>query len=214
MLVNCAVTIATGEKLVDMPVEAIQKEIGTNVLGNFYTIKEFLPDMLRLERGHIVTVSSALGFCGPARLSNSHHLKSFSGADWGGGYATSKAALLSLHESITAELGLSSPVKTTLVVAGQMYTPLFYGVHTPSTFLAPIVEPLDVARQIVSAVEERRAGEIYAPWYAGWMWGLRGIPVSLAWFVRWLGGVDGAMDRWGGPDRCAVDESTMMNGIH
>jgi NAD(P)-dependent dehydrogenase (short-subunit alcohol dehydrogenase family) len=69
--VNCAATIALGEKLVDTPVEAIQKEIGTNVLGNFYTIKEFLPDMLRMERGHIVTVSSALGFCGPARLSNS-----------------------------------------------------------------------------------------------------------------------------------------------
>jgi short-subunit dehydrogenase len=70
VLVNCAATIAAGEKLVDTPVEAIQKEIGTNVLGNFYTIKEFLPDMLRMERGHIVTVSSALGFCGPARLSN------------------------------------------------------------------------------------------------------------------------------------------------
>ena len=71
-------------------------------------------------------------------------------------YSTSKAALLSLHESITAELGLSSPVKTTLVVTGQMYTPLFYGVRTPSTFIAPIVEPLDVAREIIQAIENRQ----------------------------------------------------------
>ena len=84
-------------------------------------------------------------------------------------YAMSKAGLLSLHESLTAELGLSSPVKTTLVVAGQMYTPLFYGVRTPSTFIAPIVEPLDVARQVVSAIENRVGGEIYAPWYVGYM---------------------------------------------
>jgi NAD(P)-dependent dehydrogenase (short-subunit alcohol dehydrogenase family) len=69
VLVNCAATVTAGEKLIDTPVEAIQKEIGTNILGNFYTIKEFLPDMQRLERGHIITVSSALGFCGPARLS-------------------------------------------------------------------------------------------------------------------------------------------------
>ena len=69
VLVNCAVTITTGAKLIDMPIDAIQREIGTNILGNFYTIKEFLPDMLRLERGHIVTISSALGFMGPARLS-------------------------------------------------------------------------------------------------------------------------------------------------
>jgi short-subunit dehydrogenase len=86
------------------------------------------------------------------------------------GYSASKAALLSLHESITAELGLSSPIKTTLVIAGQMYTPLFYGVQTPSNFIAPIVEPLDVARQIVSAIENRQSGEIYAPWYVGYMY--------------------------------------------
>ena len=84
-------------------------------------------------------------------------------------YATAKAGLLSFHESLTAELGLSSPVKTTLVVAGQMYTPLFYGVRTPSTFIAPVVEPLDVARQVVAAIENRVGGEIYAPWYVGYM---------------------------------------------
>jgi short-subunit dehydrogenase len=66
--VNCAVTISSNEKLIDTPIETIQKEIGTNILGNFYTIKEFLPGMEKLKRGHIVTVSSALGFCGPARL--------------------------------------------------------------------------------------------------------------------------------------------------
>ena len=61
-------------------------------------------------------------------------------------------------------------MKTTLVVAGQLYTPLFYGVHTPSTFIAPIVEPLDVARQVVAAIEKRVGGEIYAPWYVGYMY--------------------------------------------
>jgi hypothetical protein len=71
---------------------------------------------------------------------------------------------------LTAELGLSSPIKTTLVVAGQLYTPLFYGVNTPSSFLAPVVEPLQVARQIVSAIEKRQGGEIYAPWYVNYMY--------------------------------------------
>jgi NAD(P)-dependent dehydrogenase (short-subunit alcohol dehydrogenase family) len=66
---NCAVLISTGKPLTDLSTEQIQKEIGTNILGNFYTIKEFLPGMQKLGRGHIVTVSSALGFCGPANLS-------------------------------------------------------------------------------------------------------------------------------------------------
>jgi len=51
-----------------------------------------------------------------------------------------------------------------------MYTPLFYGVETPSTFIAPIVEPLEVARQIVAAIEKCQGGEIYAPWYVGYMY--------------------------------------------
>lgn len=71
VLVNCAATISSGDKLVDMSVDTIQQEIGTNILGNFYAVKEFLPNMLKLQRGHIVTVSSALGYCGPARLCTS-----------------------------------------------------------------------------------------------------------------------------------------------
>ena len=121
--------------------------------------------MQKLQRGHIVTISSALGFCGPARLGMDFHNYPLIEAP----YSASKAALLSLHESLTAELGLSSPIKTTLVVAGQLYTPLFYGVQTPSTFIAPIVEPLDIARQIVKAVESRQGGEIYGPWYVQYM---------------------------------------------
>lgn len=65
-------TVSSSENLVDIPIETIQKEIGTNILGNFYTIKTFLPGMQKLNRGHIVTVSSALGFMGPAKLCTSH----------------------------------------------------------------------------------------------------------------------------------------------
>ena len=139
---NCAVTISTGEKLVDMSVDTIQHEIAMNILGNFYTVKEFLPGMLKLERGHIVTVSSALGFCGPTRLlpsfspsflsrsSNSFPsplLGVFCSCVCTATSATAKAGLLSFHESLTAELSLYSPVKTTLVVAGQSTHCCFMG---------------------------------------------------------------------------------------
>jgi hypothetical protein len=35
---------------------------------------------------------------------------------------------------------------------------------------------------------------------------MRCLPVSLAWFVRSLGGVDTAMDRWRGADRFATEQ--------
>jgi hypothetical protein len=56
-----------------------------------------------------------------------------------------------------------------------MYTPLFYGVETPSSFFAPVLEPLQVARLVVKNIEERRGGEIYAPWYVGYMY----VPLFL-----------------------------------
>lgn len=50
----------------------------------------------------------------------------------------------------------------------------------------------------MAAVEKRESGEVYLPWYVSWMWVMRGLPVSLAWFVRWAGGVDRAMETWSG----------------
>ena len=81
---------------------------------------------------------------------------------------------------------------------------------TPSTFLAPIVEPLEVAKEIIAAIESRQGGEIYFPWYVEYMWIMRGLPASLAWFVRWLGGVDRAMENWRGPERFAIEQSIAL----
>ena len=68
-------------------------------------------------------------------------------------------------------------------MAGQLYTPLFYGVRTPSTFIAPVVEPLDVARRIVSEIEKRAGGEIYLPWYVGYMYDPSHPPFCVRWPV-------------------------------
>ena len=62
-----------------------------------------------------------------------------------------------MHRSLTAELRESHPeIRTVLVTPGQVSTPLFYGVQTPNSFIAPVVEPVDVAKEIVAAIEEGR----------------------------------------------------------
>lgn len=44
---------------------------------------------------------------------------------------------------------------------------------------------------------------------------MRGLPTSIAWFVRWLGGVDTAMESWRGPQRFAAEQNiTLENGKH
>ena len=39
---------------------------------------------------------------------------------------------------------------------------------------------------------------------------MRGLPTSLAWFVRWVGGVDKAMESWRGPKKFHEENGIAM----
>lgn len=61
--------ITSGKTLMELSFGEIEKIIAVNLTSNFYINKTFLPDMVLLQRGYIVTVSSVLGYMTPARLS-------------------------------------------------------------------------------------------------------------------------------------------------
>jgi short-subunit dehydrogenase len=141
--------------------------------------------MLREGRGTIVTVSSVLGHLGGANLST---------------YAASKAALHALHQSLRAEIAQhpnGKDIKTILVSPGQLSTKMFEGVKTPSNFLAPIVAPTDVAKEILKLVERGESGEVTVPLYSKWisLYGL--LPAGVQTIVRRWSGVDTAIARAG-----------------
>ena len=54
-------------------------------------------------------------------------------------------------------------VRMVLVTPGQLGTRLFEGVKTPSSFLGPVVEAVELAREIVRVVDEGVSGEGYSP---------------------------------------------------
>lgn len=68
ILVNNA-GITSGKSLIDLSFEEIEKIIQVNLMSSFYLDKAFLPDMLILKRGYIITVASVLGYMSPANLS-------------------------------------------------------------------------------------------------------------------------------------------------
>ncbi|EGG10288.1 uncharacterized protein MELLADRAFT_103569 [Melampsora larici-populina 98AG31] len=61
------------------------KSFGVNIMAHFHLLKAFLPTLIELKNGYIVTVASILGTFGVCQASD---------------YCTSKAAVLSLHESL------------------------------------------------------------------------------------------------------------------
>jgi len=141
--------------------------------------------MLREGRGTIVTVTSVLGRLGAANLS---------------AYAASKAALHALHQSLRAELAqnpAAKEIKTILVTPGQMGTNMFAGVKTPSNFLAPIVSPAQVAKDILGLIEKGESGEVALPLYSRYIDVLGALPVGVQAVVRRWSGVDTAITKAG-----------------
>ncbi|KAI0385266.1 NAD(P)-binding protein [Hypomontagnella monticulosa] len=178
ILINNAAEVV-GKKLLDMDLEEVEKSIATNLTSHFYTIKTFLPGMIRNETGGtIVTVSSVIGHLGAAQLTD---------------YAAAKAGVTALHKSVAAELQAYPEIKTILVTPGQLSTPLFSGVKTPNSFIAPVVEPIEVAKEIIKAVDMGLSDHIGMPLYARWVDWYNVLPVGLQKIARKLSGVDTGM---------------------
>ncbi|PVH86471.1 NAD(P)-binding protein [Cadophora sp. DSE1049] len=177
ILINNA-AIVNGKPLLDLSTDDIDRTFRVNVLSHFYTIKAFLPGMIRAKTGTIVTISSVLGQLGAAYLSD---------------YTASKAGITALHKSLDAELKDTPEIKTILVSPGQLSTPLFNGVKTPNSFLAPLLEPVDVAKEVIAAIDSGSSAVLAMPLYARWTDWMNVLPVGVQTIVRKMAGVDSAM---------------------
>ena len=69
--------------------EQVQKTMDVNIMAHMWLAKAFLPEMIRTNCGHIVTISSAAGILGVNGLAD---------------YCASKFAAFGFDESIRLEL--------------------------------------------------------------------------------------------------------------
>lgn len=120
-------------------------------------------------------------------------------------YTAAKAGLMALHASVKAELPPDANIKTLLVTPGQMTTSLFAGVSTPSAFFAPVLEPVDVAKEIIGAIDSGTSGELAMPLYARWIQVLGILPVSVQRLLRAVSGVDRGMQSFIGRSKEFVE---------
>lgn len=169
-----------GKSILDLSVDEIDRSLSTNLVGPFYCLKAFLPAIIRSGHGGtIVNISSVIGHLGAAQLSD---------------YAAAKAGLSAMHRSVAAELRESHPeIKTVLITPGQLSTPLFYGVQTPSSFVAPVVEPVEVAKEIVAAIDQGKGATTGMPLYARWVDWYSVLPAGVQVLARKISGVDRGM---------------------
>ena len=76
MLINNAGVVA-GRPLLQLTERDIRRTFEVNIISHFWTLKAFLPDMIKRKSGHIVNIISTSAFCPVSHLTD---------------YATTKAA--------------------------------------------------------------------------------------------------------------------------
>ncbi|OJD28381.1 hypothetical protein ACJ73_00222 [Blastomyces percursus] len=182
ILINCIAAPINSMSITSIPPADISRTIHANLFSCFNTLQQFIPGMLTSPTGGtIVTLSSVCSYLTPAGLSD---------------YSATKAAIGAVHKTVEAELrtsGDNKRVKMLLVETGQMATPLFDDVQTPNNFFAPVLEPVQVARDIVAAIDSGNGGVIRLPAYATLVSWYAVLPVAIQRLARYLSGIDRAV---------------------
>lgn len=182
ILINNA-GIVNGKTLLETTAEDIERTFAVNTLALFHMTRAFLPSMQARQAGHIVTVASAGGIAGTARLVD---------------YCSSKFAAIGFDESLRLELKrLEIPVRTTVVCPYYVDTGMFEGVKTRFPLLLPILKPEALVKRIIRAIERDRS-RLLMPWFVYTVYPMRLLPVSWQDALLSFLGINRSMDEFKG----------------
>lgn len=167
ILINNA-AIRHSESLIQLSYSKIQDVFQINTMSQVVLLKEILKDITGSHRLYVVTMASILGLVSPSHLSV---------------YSASKAAIISLHDSLSHEIQ-NSRIRFLLVTPGQLDTRLFKDVKPPRQFLAPVIHAKDLAIQIVEKIDLGERGTLHGPLYTYFIPILRMLPYAFNEFAR------------------------------
>jgi all-trans-retinol dehydrogenase (NAD+) len=175
--------IVSGKPFLECSDNEIERSLAVNLNAHIWTIRAFLPGMVERNSGHLVTIASAAGIIGVARLSD---------------YSAGKFACFGLDEALRSEFRKSRlRIHTTVVCPYFIDTGMFAGVKTRFSFLLPILKQERAAARIFKAVARRRSRLLMPPLvYTVWL--LRLLPVRWFDFIADLLGIHRAMDKFHG----------------
>lgn len=136
VVINNAGIVDVGS-FTEMPVEKWEKVIRTNVLGAYYVVHETLPALLANGKGDVVNIASTAGLKGSANLS---------------AYSASKAALISLSESLMYEVRKSN-IRVLTVNPSTVATDMILEKKFTDGNPERVLQPEDLAELVVSSLK-------------------------------------------------------------
>ncbi|KFA70430.1 hypothetical protein S40285_00596 [Stachybotrys chlorohalonatus IBT 40285] len=156
--------VARGKSLLEAKPGDIRFTFDVNTLAHYWVAQAFLPNIVAKNHGMIVTVASYASWLTIPNMVD---------------YGASKAAALSFHEGLTAELTTrynAPKVRTVIVHPGHTKTPLFVGYDQNTAFTMPTQEPESIAEGVVRQVLSGNSGDVILPELGATLAGLRMFP--------------------------------------
>ncbi|KAK4240915.1 hypothetical protein C8A03DRAFT_41551 [Achaetomium macrosporum] len=153
ILINNA-GVVQGRTILDASEHDIRFTFGVNTFAHYWTVKEFLPNLIQTNHGMVVTIASVAAWVTVPNMVD---------------YAASKAAAHAFHDGLTAELSTryhAPRVRRVVVNQGYTTTQLFQGYHNDSPFLMPALKAETVAEAIVIQVLNGESGQVILPEFA------------------------------------------------
>ncbi|KAG0223266.1 hypothetical protein BGW42_006001 [Actinomortierella wolfii] len=179
--------IVTGKSIMDLTEQDVRRTMDVNYFAHVWILKEFLPDLIKNDHGHIITISSVMGLMSAPKVAD---------------YCASKAAAKAFHDSLEAELKYvhgCKGIRTTLVCPGRVATGMFDGVKERFPFFTPLLTPLEVVQAIIQCMEMRKGcNRILLPFYANFVQLVDMMPPWIKDLATIVCGADHAMDTFQG----------------
>lgn len=175
--------VARGKPVLEATPGDVRFTFDVNALAPFWTARAFVPSMVARDHGSFVTVSSVAAAMPLPNMVD---------------YAASKAASMSLHEGLTAELSRlhgARRVRTVLVQPSHTNTGLFRGFDGGMDFMMPPLQPQTVAEEVVKKVLSGTSGNIVLPALSHIVNTLRSMPY---WYQLIMRASSENMAKWNG----------------
>lgn len=167
ILVNNA-GIAVPANILDISEKALQKIFSINTMCHWITCQQFLPSMIKADKGHVVTIASVASF-----VSLPGH------ADYG----ATKASALAFHEALRTELrhAYNAPnVLATVVHPNFVATPLVSDFQNQlQDNGVRLLTPERVADDTTERIFARQGGQVIVPKSSASTSALRGWPTWI-----------------------------------
>ncbi|GAA5928997.1 SDR family oxidoreductase [Sporobolomyces koalae] len=176
VLVNNA-GIARGKTILETKPEEFLLTYKVNVLGAHNILREFLPHIIKLNHGHIMTTASSASYAAIPNLSE---------------YSCSKAAVLALHETLNGELRhrYNAPrVRTSVICPTKVSTQMGDAMKDQDNqFLSPTLDAGWLADQMMRIIDSGLSDHLVTPHFAHLLLpSLRSAPDYFRWLVATVG---------------------------